>query len=355
MRFYLDVPLVLGFVLMATSACLGMLQLAAARGGYRGLSLFATDQKRGVRIGIGLTVISVLTYLLFAPEIYTPGPAGSEVAVMFGSCALLALGVTILGADLRLRRNEFRFDGHGEWLATEDVPVMLYQSSPTPPYPGQKNVPRMPAILVIPDPSGFSVTPKAMVENLGDAGLAVFILDTRILTRNGGPANRQTTFGHVSSAIAEIAKQKYVDKKRLGLLGIGGGADLTLQATSKTRRVRAAMAVCPVALAPLKPGLTSPGLSWLRDLSYRQAWNWRRRGAPHIYNAQETALEQNWKFPALAEKESVARPPVLTTRSSSRAVELFSVPSDKFFALLDHAPTRRLIVQWFRETLLDNG
>ena len=103
MRFYLDFPLVAGYVLMATTACLGMLQFVAARGGYVGLSLFSINPRRGTLFGLGLTVVALLAYVLFAPYILTPGPAGSEVAEIFALCATAGLFVTLLGADLRWR------------------------------------------------------------------------------------------------------------------------------------------------------------------------------------------------------------------------------------------------------------
>ncbi len=352
MHFYLDLPLVVGYVLMATSACLGMLQVAAARGGYRGLSLFTTDQKLGVRIGAGLTVVSVVVYVLFAPDIFTPGPAGSEVAAMFAVCALVALGLTLVGADLRLRRAEVRFNGDGEWVQAKSVSAILYRSSATLSNPPAAEMAQAPAVIMIPDPSGFCVTPWAIVEGLRDAGLAVLVLDTQRLAQSNTPPVHQTLLDHVSAAISEIGTQQNVDKDRIGLLGVGWGADLTLQAASNNGRVKEAMAVCPIVLAPLKPGMTAPGLDWLRDLSYRQVWRWRRRGPALIYGAQEMALEQDWRLPTPIECEMENSYRILTTRKYSPVAEPLPVLSRKYFALLDDEPTRRLVVQWFQDRLL---
>jgi hypothetical protein len=352
MRFYLDLPLAAGYVLMATSACLGMLQVVAARGGYRGLSLFSTDQKLGVRIGAGLTVISVVVYVLFAPDIFTPGPAGSEVAAMFAVCALVALGLTLVGADLRLRRTEIRFNGDGEWLPAKSVSAMLYRSSPTLSNPLAAEMAQVPAVIMIPDPSGFFVTPGSIVEGLCDAGLAVLVLDTQRLAQSKTPPVRQTLLDHVSAAITELGTQNNIDKNRIGLLGVGWGADLTLQAASNNGRIKEAMAVCPIALAPLKPGMTAPGLDWLRDLSYRQVWRWRRRGPALIYGTQEMALEQDWRLPAPIERETGKNYRIMTTRNTSPVAEPLPVLSRKYFALLDDESTRRLIVQWFQDRLL---
>jgi hypothetical protein len=352
MRFYLDLPLVVGYVLMATGACLGMLQYAAARGGYRGLSLFVADPKQGRPIGVGLTAGAVVAYVLFAPEILTPGPAGSEVAAMFAGCALLALTVTLLGANLRLRRASSPDSRADEPILLGDVLGALFRPLPLPTDPQESAKGHAPAVALMPDPSGFVVAPSAIVEALLEAGITVMVLDARDIAKSGAPMSRLTLLGHASTALVQLAQQPGIDADRIGLLGLGLGGDATLCAAANDTQIKAAVAISPYVSASITPGAMDAGLDWLRELSYCKAWSWRRRW-PAIQRAvaEFSVMKQAEKALAAAQDSTGKNGRVITMRSAARVVSQLAIPGERCFSLLEDERACRLVAQWFQENL----
>jgi dienelactone hydrolase len=357
MRFYLNFPLIAGYVLMATTACLGMLQLAGARGGYRGLSLFTGDRKKGVRIGAGLTVGALLAYVAFAPEILTPGPAGTEVAEMFGLCALFTLGVTLVGADLRLRREQARDVGAGETISLGGLPTTLYRpsASPSPDDQGSTASGPAPAVVLLPDPAGFVPSPAALVQALCRAGIAVLAMDAQGLAASDDPLSRRTLLGHLSTALVQLVQQPGIDKRRIGLVGLGLGGDAVLRAAAGDRNIRATLAVSPVGTGSSDTDLTRPGLHWLRELSYLQTWRWRRRW-PELQSAAadlRAIMPQGTDAPApIAVLRANGGPATVPGNVDAERLE---VQGHQYFTLLEEDQARQLLVTWLREKLTHDG
>jgi dienelactone hydrolase len=344
MRFYLNFPLVAGYVLMAISACLGMLQLAAARGDYAGLALFSADRERGARIGAGLTGGALLAYVLFAPEILTPGPAGSEVAQMFALCTLFALLVTLGGAAYRIekeRRSKTYLD-QGEALMLDELPVTLYR--PTHPQPGDA-----PIVVLLPDPAGFVLAPGALLKALRRAGIAVLALDAQGVASSNAPLSRRTLLIHLSTALLQLGRQKGIDQKRVGLLGLGLGGDAVWQAGASSQ-ARAALAVAPVARASSEPGVAGPGLYWLREMHYLQAWRWQRRW-PALRRAAAELDTVQLAREGLETAVLYADDDILAMRIEGQNVGELTTPGWRHFTLLDDAQARQLVVSWFQDKL----
>jgi len=282
MRFYLNFPLVAGYTLMATVACLGMVQLTAARGGYAGLSLFTARRRNGMCVGAGLTAGALLAYVLFAPEILTPGPAGTEVAEMFAFCAIVALSITLLGADLRIRRAQAWLPESGEAIMSGNLPATLFWPSPSPQQPISDKADQVPAVVLVCDPTGFVVTPSKLVETLCETGVAVLVINPQQATESNVLLARRLLLGHISTALVQLARMPGVDERRMGLLGLGLSGDAAMRIAASDPKIAAVMAVSPVSV--LTSNVQRPGLCWLHELSYRQAWRLRRRWT-HIQSA----------------------------------------------------------------------
>lgn len=357
MRFYLNLPLFVGYVLMATTSCLGMLQWAAARGGYAGLALFSEDRRWGARLGAGLTLGALLAYVVFAPEILTPGPAGTEVAEMFTGCALLALGVTLAGADLRLQRVRAWEPGNGERVPVGDISGTLLGPLTTP----QGSAP---AVVLMPDPTGFVAAPAGLVERLQQAGMAVLVLDAQGVSETADPYTRRALLGHLSTALVKLTEQPDIDPKRVGLLGLGLGGDAILRAVAFDHNTAAVMAVSPMESvrapadtapipSPTTRGQTAvdQGLHWLHELSYLQAWRWRRRRP--IF---ERAVVNLGRF--RPDKEALMAPAAILLSNGEESVahawpgvEVLNVPSPRHFTLLKDETATQLVVDWLHEKL----
>ncbi|MCP4515159.1 MAG: hypothetical protein GY824_08045, partial [Delftia sp.] len=323
-----------------------MLQLAAARGGYAGLALFSAERERGARIGAGLTVGAVLAYVLFAPEILTPGPAGSEVAQMFALCALGALIFTLSGAAYRIekeRRAETLGSADGEALMLGELPATLYH--PTHPEPGDA-----PVVVLLPDPAGFVLTPGALLEALRRAGIAVLALDAQGVARSNAPLSRRTLLIHLSTALVQLGRQKGIDQKRVGLLGLGLGGNAVWQAGASSQ-ARAALAVSPVAHAPSEPETTGPGLHWLREMHYFQAWRWRRRW-PALRQAAAEMEAIQLAREGLESAVLYADDDILAIRSKGQDITELTVPGWRHFTLLADEQSRQSVASWFQDKLL---
>jgi hypothetical protein len=343
MRFYLNFPLVAGYVSMAITACLGMLQLAAARGSYTGLALFSAEREQGARIGAGLAVGAILAYVAFAPEILTPGPAGAEVAQMFALCALFALVTTLAGAAYRIesaRQAEARM-APGESVTLGDSTATLYRPTPRPAGLG-----RAPVVVLLPDPTGFVIAPGSLVEALRQEGMAVLVPD---IAGSDAFLSRRALMIHLSTILAQLARQEGIDAERIGLLGLGLGGDAVWQAAASAQ-VRAALAVSPVACMSSEPEIIGPGLHWLREMSYVQVWRWRR-GWRKLRQVADDLAAVKLKQADLNVVVLRADGDILAMQKSPRDVERLVVPGRRRFTLLVEARVRKVVVEWFWEKL----
>jgi len=353
MRFYIDLPLVVGYSLMATAACLGMLQFAAARGGYAGLSLFSRERTRGLRIGAMITIAALLLYMSFAPEIRTPGPAGTEVAEMFAACAAFALAITLIGADVRLHKQATQARCGGE-------PIKLGPLSATAYYPsliGEKSrsagqPDRVPAIVMVPDPSAFVIAPPALLDAFMQADVATIVLDSKKLVKNDLRGCGPTLVGHVSMALADLGQQPGIDHARLGLLGLGLGGDAAIRVAASRHDIRATLAVSPVSVVTTEPKQHESRLCWLREMSLREARRWRRLWPTLRDTATTLSLLPSEPGAVSAEARVVyASGCFLTTRNTPGVVEDLPVSSTEHFTFLGDTHARELVVTWLRDAL----
>jgi dienelactone hydrolase len=349
MRFYLDVPLFVGYVLMATLSCLGMLQLVAAKGQYSGLSLFTGNNRTGKRIGVTLTVGAVIAYVLFAPDILTPGPAGTEVAEMFAACALIALGVTLVGADVRMRGSgdspgtggisvtipgldATYFDARAG-LTSEELPVTHCSST----------------VILLKDPSGFVSTPRQLIEALQSAGLSV--LELNLLGDPEGDGSHSATAIQecLEAAVDWLEREKPIesDAGAIGLMGCGLGGDAVLWAAEADARIAAALGVAPLPEAPRPRNASENGVDWLRELSYRQTWRWHRRWSAMRRTATDMALNKPRHWGKNASRAVfVGREPQTAVIGAWSDVEILSATDGRHFSLLEKVGEQKVAVDW---------
>jgi hypothetical protein len=341
MRFYLNVPLVAGYLLMAIPACLGMLQFAAARGGYAGLSLFSDDRKAGTRIGVGLVLGSAILYAAFAPDIHTPGPAGTEITEMFLVCALLAMVVTVAGAHWRLKRRR-TLRVRGESVNLEDSRAIRLGADASMASSEQ----RPPTVIVCCDPTGFVTLPAALLDEFGAAGITVLLLGISPEAGTDASLSRSALLGVLSLALTHLR-----DDERVGLLGLGLAGDAVLTAAMGSSHAAAALAVSPVLTAPSLQADAGPGLHWLHELSLPQSWRWCRQRPVYqesiadLYNTVRASTSPSKPVAILCDSE-----PAMTTRRFAD-VRYIITPEERHFTVLEVPVNRRTLIQWFQKAL----
>jgi hypothetical protein len=345
MRFYLDLPLVVGYGMMAVTACLGMLQYVAARGGYGGLMLFVSTRIAGTSLGLMLILASVAGYLALAPYILTPGPAGTEVAAMFALCALAALVVTLVGADWRIRRKYL-------WTHTSDPNRSSSQHSTMvyypPPFPTQNltEANTTPCVVVvIPDPAGFVTTPESVIAAFTRAGIGLLVAPIDHPSSCNESSLRLLLSQKISDALALLPEFTEIQTSTVGVLGMGIAGDIALGvACTKESGSTPTLAVSPLVSGNHRREVTKPGLCWLHELSYRQAWRWRR-SVPSLLRFTIAHYDDVPPFPRTGKQPSSK---LLTTRSDGRGISRLEVSSDRVFTLLEDDSVLQQVVDWFQ-------
>jgi dienelactone hydrolase len=209
-------------------------------------------------------------------------------------------------------------------------------------------------VVLLPDPAGFVPSPAALVPALCSAGIAVLAMDAHGLADSDDPLARRTILGHLSTALVHLAQQPGIDKRRIGLVGLGLGGDAVLHAAAGDRNIKATLAVSPVGKGSSDTELTRPGLHWLRELSYLQTWRWRRRW-PEL---QSAAADLRVFKP---EGDATAPIAVLGANNGPATIpgnvdaERLEVQGHYYFTLLEEERAQQLLVTWLREKLAHDG
>ena len=99
-RAYVPCYLVCNYCAFAFVVCLGALQLAAGRSGA------VSHRRARCAIAIAILMGAFLGFYALAPELLTPGPAGGEMTILFGSAALLVVIISRRRSEAGDQRSE---------------------------------------------------------------------------------------------------------------------------------------------------------------------------------------------------------------------------------------------------------
>jgi dienelactone hydrolase len=301
--YFVSAELTLGYWLFAFLSALGALQWVAARYRFGGLAFLdcSISRVRGYVLAALLIVGGAAGFFLSQwGAIFAPGPAGSELAVLFATSAISALAVTLILAPLleRWRR------GAGRGLGPEGTgdggqPVTIGHAT------GQLFMPLgpttlAPAVCLLPAcPVGVERTPTAdpaksagrrvspfwgrggtRAQPAGTAEAKSMAILARRLAAEGVVALVVNPDEHsyaypamlaiLPAAAAVLRERPEIDPNRIGALGEDLGADLVIRAASTSKEIKAV-----VALAPILMGVP-PGLGLLHEMSYCRAMRWAR-------------------------------------------------------------------------------
>ena len=360
MLYFVYRELALGYLLFSFFSALGALQYVAARYHLVGLALldYSRSRIRGYVLGTVLITGSGLWFFVSQwARILTPGPAGSELTLLFAIGAACALVLALAISAWRLRSRQSRpppaTENGSQTLPVERATGRLY----VPPNPTAP----MPALCLVP---GFRSTPGSMddlARRSVEAGFVVLVIE---LDEAG--YTYPEILATLPAAISLLAKRPEVNPKRIAALGYDLGGDLVIRATSVDKQIAAVVALAPVLAIP------PAGLFALREMSYPQAWAWTRnrrrpelcrallaleyanRIAPRpfllLYGAEDslvTATSSEY-WGSRGEARAMA-PPSSAPTTGWPTVQ--TVPGIGHLNLLSHPQVLQTAIQWLREHL----
>jgi hypothetical protein len=258
------------YFLCALAACIGTLQIIAARYGYIGLAWLRPRWQPTGGVGLGVTLIVIGCALFFnrhAEGIFRPGPAGLELFLLFGAALALSLPLTLTGAALVQASAARRGLPRAGAILVEAVDLpsgtgWLYR-------PLGETVAR-PAVCAVGTPGAGPEAVARLATALAEAGVVALAVGWNE-TDQWRP-NELEALATAVSAAAFLREMREVDANRLGAAGVGLGGDVALQVAAVDDRIRAVVAVAP--WLDLKHA--EPGLSLLREMTLPQAWRWQR-------------------------------------------------------------------------------
>lgn len=347
---FVSTYLALSYLAFAILVTLGALQFAVTHQELRGLSLFDYSGRKttGYMLGVTLVIIGYTWFFLTRREIFSPGPAGAELMVLFGAASIVSLLLSLVAASVRRPRSPaVSAKVLGSTLGVQ--PVHHAQVSGLLVLPPHGDGP-VPAVCAVPGPGMVSETLSLIAARLAEEGIATFAID--LAEKTLGYPEILALF---PSALSYLTSHPRIDPDRLGALGFDLGGDVAIRAASSDRQIAAV-----AALAPLwEDAATRTGLGMLREMSYWQALQYSRQ---HGRAAVLRQLDSVGSLPALVprpvlflygERDGVVlldRARALTTSTGERGT-LRVIREAGHLDLLTQGATAFVVAQWFKENL----
>ncbi len=262
MLYFVSRDLALGYLLFSFLSALGVLQWVAARQRLTGLGLFDYSKHPGLGTTLGLVLPAVALVWFMASQwegIFAPGPAGSEISLLFGAAAVAAVLVSLVCATAR----RFWARSDTETPEARDCEVVDVRH-----FTGHLYVPsvshgKLAVVCILPMPKWCWSHRARLARRLTQAGLAALVM---------APDHESFVFPDVlalmPAAVAFLRDRPGLDADRVGVLGYGIAGDLAIRVGGCDKQIRAV-----VALAPVMSDMPV-GLDLLTELSYGEAWRW---------------------------------------------------------------------------------
>ncbi len=348
MLYFVYQELALGYLLFSFLSALGVLQWVATRYSLVGLALWDYRDRRRWGYAIGALLVLGSAAWFFASQwarILTPGPAGSELSLLFAVGAVGALIFTLAAATLlhNVRRRATL------WEKGDGGSVVAIGSATTgrlylPSSPGEP----VPAVCIVPGlGTGERRALDTLARHLVQQGLAALVIEP-----DDDLYTYPETLATVPAATSFLSKRPEVDPQRLGVLGYDLGADLVMRAASADKQVKTAAALAPILVSP------PADLDVMAEMPYPQAFRWTRDRRREMLRTQLDALAFGGRIdprPFLllygAEDKLVSRAPVEEWVRTRASVTHQIVQGARHLDLLDHPTTLQTVARWFKERL----
>jgi len=345
--YFVYKELALGYLLFSFLSALGILQLVAARDRLAGMAFLDHSKRRIWGYALGTLLITGSAIWFFGSQwarILTPGPAGAELSLLFGSGATSALVVTLSMASLlrHLRRSAplQHGDDRSQTVAFGRTRGRLY-------LPADLTAP-VPAVCLVP---GLAASEKSMDT------LARHIVAQKLIALVIVPDEESSSYPAIlailPAATSFLSKRPEVDPQRLGALGYDLGGDLVIRAASADKQLKAVAALAPVLMdAPV-------GLDLMSEMSYAQALRWARDRSRARLRTELNALAHGAKIaprPLLllygAEDRLVSRAPLgeWDTQDPNWVTHQV-IQGAGHLDLLNHPMTLQTVAGWLKEHL----
>jgi dienelactone hydrolase len=284
MEFREQITIGIVFFVFAYFAGLGFWQIVAAWQGLRAFSWLPRGAKDRWGYLTGSLLLAVACVWFFGTrteDIFSPGPASSEFLFFLAVALLLSLATSVVASLLvdRLARQRTGSPGH-RGTRGEVVSAARWGGALHVPSSGEGP---WSAVCIVPEPGMEVESMKALAARLARKGIVALVLDMDSRDKWKYPDVLAT----IPLALDYLEGTESVDGDRLGLLGVGVGADLAIRAAASDPQVRTVVAVAPL----LWPSSVQPGLDLLREMTYLGAMRWRRRLDGGALVAQLDALK----------------------------------------------------------------
>lgn len=342
--------LALSYLTFAILVTLGALQFVATHQGWQGLSLLDCSGRKavGYALSVTLVVAGYVWFFLTRREIFSPGPAGAELMVLFSAASFISLSVSLMAASIRGSRSPaVSAKVLGSTLVVQ--PVCHAQVSGLLIVPPYSDGP-VPAVCGVPGPGMAAETLSLIAARLAEENIATLAID--LAEKTPGYPEILALF---PAALSYLTSHPGINPDRLGALGFDLGGDVAIRAASGDRQIAAV-----AALAPLwKEAATRTGLTMLREMSYWQALQYSRQYGRAAVLRQ---LDSVGSLPALTPRPvlflygerdgvvSLDRVRALATGVGERGT-LRVIREAGHLDLLTQGATAFVVAQWFKENL----
>jgi pimeloyl-ACP methyl ester carboxylesterase len=358
---FISPHLATSYFLLAFVTTVGALQFVAARHRLVGLTWIGSARKPiwGYLFAIVL-IVAAFTWFFVATweEVFIPGLAGSELAILFGAAGICSLAATLLFSSIlhgvqHRERPDLKGNArlHHEAIAWQQLRGTLYQPKDAASLKGEPRA----AICVLPSPSERTLSPHPIVANLVNEGFIVLAIDWGPDKEIRYPA----ILGLLPSAVAYLTRRDEVNSERIGVLGIDLSGDLAIRSAGTDQQIAAVLALSPF----LNPDNTKPGLSILKETTYLGAIRWARPLRLHRKRgelvAELAALDYVSKLASRSLLLVYGEQDGITPADGARVAlgeemargRLKSLPGEGHLSLPHSPATSALAARWFKENL----
>jgi pimeloyl-ACP methyl ester carboxylesterase len=342
--YFVSRDLALGYLLFSFLSALGILQWVSMRAHLVGLELFDYSKCRG--LGVVLTLLLPVSGLVWFMAtqwggIFAPGPAGSEISLLFGAAAVAAVLVSLVGASLRRAMSSIEQPpGSGNGLEVVALGHLDGKLCLPPEREGA-----LPVVCLLPSPGMSSVQGSRLSRRLNQDGFAVLVV-----APDHAPFTYPDIVALMPAAISFLRQRSDLDAQRVGVLGFDLGGDLAIRAGGSDKEIKATVALAPLVLD------SAIGMDLLAEMSYWEAWRWAHDRRRTTLRAELDALHFAARIaprPLLliygSEDRLVVRAPAADWDARQKgSVSVQIVEGSRHLDLLDDPACIRSIVEWLR-------